>query len=159
MAWHNRWNDYEEGLEYEEDRKDYTNKQLNQLADDFLREDAKKEICRECGGEGTETGNHNPISQKIEDEEGNELIIDFPEYQCNDGHKWYQGEGKAKGIKGDNPILFEEHLQQRRRREIYNATGTPDPAIKAGIYNRTHPQGRKVNSPEQRKKNGASYYR
>lgn len=159
MAWHNRWNDYEEGLKYEEGRTDYTNKQLNQLADDFLREDAKKEICRECGEEGKETGNYNPISQKIEDAEGHELIIDFPEYCCKNDHVWYQGEGKAKGIKGDDPILFEEHLQQRRRREIYNSTGTPDPSIKAGIYNRTHPQGRKVNSPEQRKKNGASFYR
>ena len=79
MAWHNRWNDYEEGLEYEEDRHDYSNKQLNQLADDFLREDAKKEICRECEGEGKETGSHNPVSQKIEDEEGNEYPMEIEE--------------------------------------------------------------------------------
>jgi hypothetical protein len=158
MAWNNRWNNYEEGLEYEENRK-YTNTQLNQLADDFLREDAKKEICRECEGIGEETGSVNPISQTIEDEEGNELIIDFPEYLCKNGHKWYKGEGKVKGIKGDAPILFEEHLHQRRRREIYNSMGVPDPSIVAGIYNRTHPEGRKVNSEAQRKRNGASYYR
>lgn len=158
MAWHSRWNNYEEGLEYEEG-KEYSNAQLNQLADDFLREDAKKEICRECEKEGKETGQFNPIQQKVKDEEGNELVIDFPEFKCENGHKWYQGEGKVKGIKGDAPILFEEHLYQRRRREIYTTIGTPDPSIVAGIYNRTHPDGRKVNSDAQRKKNGASYYR
>lgn len=62
-------------------------------------------------------------------------------------------------IKGDNPILFEEHLKNRHKREIYSVHGTPDPAFGHGIYNRTHPEGRKVNSPEQRKRNGASYYR
>lgn len=158
MAWHSRWNNYEEGLEYEEGRE-YTATQLNQLADDMLRDDARKEICRECEESGEETGNTSPTSQTVQDEEGNELVIDFPEYSCKNGHKWYKGEGKVKGIKGDAPILFEEHLHQRKRREIYNAIGTPDPSIVAGIYNRTHPEGRKVNSPEQRKKNGASYYR
>jgi hypothetical protein len=158
MAWHSRWNNYEEGLEYE-DGRDYTATQLNQLADDFLRKDAKREICRECGELGSETGNKSSISQVVEDKEGNELILDFPEYQCKNKHNWYQGEGKTRGIKGDAPILFEEHLYQRRRREIYNASGTPDPSIVAGIYNRCHPDGRKVNSPEQRKKNGASFYR
>lgn len=69
------------------------------------------------------------------------------------------GTGKERGIGGDNPILFEDHLYQRRRREIQCASGTPDPEIVAGLYNRQHPQGRRVNSPEQRSKNGASYYR
>lgn len=67
--------------------------------------------------------------------------------------------GKERGIGGEDPILFEDHLYQRRRREIQCASGTPDPEIVAGLYNRQHPQGRKVNSPEQRSKNGASYYR
>lgn len=67
--------------------------------------------------------------------------------------------GRERGIGGDHPILFEDHLYQRRRREIQCASGTPDPEIVAGLYNRQHPQGRKVNSPEQRSKNGASYYR
>lgn len=74
-------------------------------------------------------------------------------------------------IHGDNPILFEEHLYNRRRREILVTSGTPDDiqgldderGIHRGdgqkIFNRTHPQGRKVNSEHQRKKNGASYYR
>lgn len=159
MSWNSRWNDYEEGLEYEEGRNDYTNKQLNQLADDLLRDDAKTELCRECESRGEETGTIRSAKQEVEDGEGNELIIDFPEYECKNGHRWFKGEGKARGIGGEDPILFEEHLQQRRRREIYNAIGTPDPSIVAGIYNRTHPQGRKVNSDSQRKKNGASYYR
>lgn len=69
------------------------------------------------------------------------------------------GTGRERGIGGENPILFEDHLHQRRRREIQCENGTPDPGIVVGLYNRTHPQGRKVNSPDQRKRNGASYYR
>lgn len=64
--------------------------------------------------------------------------------------------GKPNGL---NNILFEEHLYSRRRREIYNINGTPDPSINEGMFWRTHPQGRKVNSDEQRKKHGASFYR
>lgn len=67
--------------------------------------------------------------------------------------------GKPTGIKGDNPVLFEEHIQARKRREIYNQNGTPDPSINEGMFWRTHPQGRKVNNDEQRKKHGASFYR
>jgi hypothetical protein len=74
-------------------------------------------------------------------------------------------------INGENPILFEEHLYNRRRREINVASGTPDdlrglwdkPGVTRGdgqvLYNRTHPQGRKVNSEEARKRHGASWYR
>lgn len=74
-------------------------------------------------------------------------------------------------IHGENPILFDEHLYNRRRREILVNSGTPDEiqgldderGIHRGdgqkIFNRTHPQGRKVNSEHQRKTNGASYYR
>lgn len=72
-------------------------------------------------------------------------------------------------------VLFEEHLYSRSRREIGNASGIADPTLTARLqdsqkpgrfsgdgqmmYNRTHPRGRKVNSEEQRKKNGASYFR
>ena len=67
--------------------------------------------------------------------------------------------GRPRGIGGESPILFEEHLYSRKRREIYNQNGTPDPNIVSGIYWRAHPQGRKITTPEQRKKNGASWYR
>jgi hypothetical protein len=67
--------------------------------------------------------------------------------------------GKPRGIKGENPILFEEHLKSRRRREIQTEGGTPDPALVSGMYYRSHPQGRKVNSLAQRRESGASYYR
>jgi len=67
--------------------------------------------------------------------------------------------GKPVGIGASPPILFEEHVYSRKRREIYNQNGVPDPNIVSGIYWRTHPQGRKVTTPEQRKKNGASWYR
>lgn len=74
-------------------------------------------------------------------------------------------------IHGENPILFDEHIYNRKRREIYVNAGVPDEiqgldderGIHRGdgqkIFNRTHPQGRKVNSEHQRKKNGASYFR
>ena len=73
-------------------------------------------------------------------------------------------------------ILFKEHLAARDRREIKVGDGIADetltnllsknkdrPVSAAGdgqmMYNRTHPRGRKVNSKEQRSRNGASYYR
>lgn len=67
--------------------------------------------------------------------------------------------GKPNGIKGNAPVLFEEHLYARKRREIYNQNGTPDPSINEGMFWRTHPQGRKVNNETQRKRHGASFYR
>lgn len=73
---------------------------------------------------------------------------------------------ETRGIGVYPNILFEEHLYNRRRREILVESGVPDAVITAGLskdgqtlYNRTHPQGRKVNSPEQRRRNGAAYYR
>lgn len=50
-------------------------------------------------------------------------------------------------------------LIERQRREIYTGSGTPDPAIASGLYWRTHPQGRRVYSDEQRRTNSASFYR
>lgn len=80
--------------------------------------------------------------------------------------------GKERGIGGENPILFQEHIHARWRREIQTEGGVPDPHLsldtskpgrktnnQPGMYNRTHPRGRKVNSEEQRRKHGASYYR
>lgn len=67
--------------------------------------------------------------------------------------------GRPRGIGGESPVLFEEHLYSRKRREIYNQNGVPDPSINEGMFWRTHPQGRKVNSDDQRKKHGASFYR
>ena len=62
-------------------------------------------------------------------------------------------------LKGPAPILMEEHLKTRHRREIYNKTGVPDPSIQQGNYWRTHPEGRNVNTEDARKKSGASFYR
>lgn len=62
-------------------------------------------------------------------------------------------------LKGENPILFQEHIKTRYKREIYNQNGIPDPSIQQGIFYRTHPEGRKVNSEEARKTHGASFYR
>lgn len=155
----NMWKRDEEEVPVFEEGKAYTNRQIELMTDALLRDDARSEVCKDCGSRGTATGTVRSSVQDIRDQEGNELSIDFPEYRCSNDHSWYQGEGEARGIAGNNPILFEEHLQSRRRREIYPKNGTPDPEIVSGIYNRVHPQGRKVNSAEQRSKNGASFYR
>lgn len=137
----------------------YNARELGELADELLRDDSRSELCRECGARGMKTGDTTALEQPAVDAEGNGLILDFPEYTCENDHIWYQGEGAVRGIGGANPILFEEHFQSRRRREIYNSLGSPDPSIVSGIYNRAHPQGRKINTPEARAKHGASYYR
>jgi len=148
-----------------EEGKQYSTRDLTRMADQLLREDSKRELCRQCGGYGEETGmvESKPQFRKdgepTLDEGANQLYIDFPELECAKGHRWFLGEGKARGINGKHPILFKNHLDDRHRREIYTANGTPDPGIQRGMYNRTHPQGRKVNSDTQRKKNGASWYR
>lgn len=153
------WKQEEETPEYVEGAS-YTGRQMELMADALLRDDARAEICRECKCRGNATGEIRTECQEgIRDDAGNELYLEFSEYRCDKGHSWYQGEGEARGIGGDNPILFEEHLQSRRRREIFPTNGVPDPSIVAGIYNRVHPQGRKVNSAEQRSKHGASFYR
>lgn len=137
----------------------YTPSELEAKADVWLREDSRRELCRKCDQPGSLTGEVKTKKQSAKDKQGTELTLEFNQYRCDNDHTWYKGEGKMRGIAGENPILFEEHFQSRKRREIYTARGTPDPNIVSGSYNRTHPQGRKVNSLEQRQKNGASYYR
>lgn len=161
----------EVSTEIDETKTDYRPSELEAIADAWLREDARSELCRECKedsdrtAKGEETGyikamaQFNADGKPVTDQAGNHLHLDFPEIKCPHGHTWFQGEGIARGIGGEDPILFEEHFQSRKRREIYTAEGTPDPNIVSGLYNRSHPQGRKVNSAEQRAKNGASYYR
>lgn len=151
------------------------------MADALLREDANRELCRQCRDNdpdaipyGHETGEvewqiqKDPGGIPLLDDEGNALYVGFPELQCDKGHRWYKGEGPRRDIRGKNPILFETHLYNRKRREIHVKDGIPDPAFTMdrwgkrptqGIYNRAHPQGRKINTPEQRAKNGASWYR
>lgn len=164
------WNQ-EEAPEYIEGKTDYTNWEKGAMADEFLREDSKRELCRTCleadakdvqYGEPTGTIDTRPLLAKDGEplvEDGEVVLADYKELACEKGHTWFDGEGKARGIDGKDPILFEEHIQNRRKREIYTQIGTPDPSIVAGIYNRIHPQGRKVNSADQRKRNGASFYR
>lgn len=67
-------------------------------------------------------------------------------------------EGRAS-LRGDNPILFENHIKSRQKREIQNLRGIPDPAFGSGNFFRSHPRGRKINSLERRQKFGASFYR
>lgn len=169
------WDEPTEG-----DRK-LTNKELEEWADRILREDSNRELCAKCRDElgievpyGHETGEIEWQLQKDKegnvklDDEGNALYVAFPELKCDKGHRWYKGEGPRRDIRGPNPILFETHLYNRKRREIHVKDGVPDPAFTMdrwgkrptqGMYIRTHPQGRKVNTDEQRKTNGASFYR
>jgi hypothetical protein len=102
------------------------------------------------------------------DDAGDALYVAFPELICDKGHRWYKGEGPRRNINGRNPILFESHLYNRKRREIQVKDGVPDPAYTMdrwgknpiqGLYNRAHPQGRKVNSDHARRTHGASFYR
>ncbi len=155
----------------------YTNQELEELGDQILRDDSNEELCRKCKERdpdslpyGFETGEVESVAQfgapdlkgkrqPLLDSEGNQLYLDFPELKCDKGHRWFKGEGPRRDIRGPNPILFESHLYNRRRREIYCEAGTPDPAFSSGIYNRSHPEGRKINTKAQRAKNGASYYR
>jgi hypothetical protein len=167
-------------------KKRYTGKDLEELADKLLREDSNRELCRVCkeaakkAGDdeslpyGTETGEvewklqldkkGNPIL----DEEDHPLYVKFPQLQCEAGHKWYLGEGVRRALDGPNPILFEAHLYNRKRRELLATDGVVDPAYTMdrwgkrptqGLYYRSHPLGRKTNSPEQRKAHGAGFYK
>jgi hypothetical protein len=160
----------------------YNSEELIAFADKLLREDSNRELCRRCKEKdkrgdflpyGEETGMIESVPQftgdgePLLDDEGNQLYLDFPELKCEKGHRWFQGEGQRRDIRGPNPILFESHLYNRKRREIYVEAGTPDPAFTMdrkgrptqGMYNRSHPEGRKINTKDQRSKNGASYYR
>lgn len=140
--------------------KSYSNHEIELMADDLLRKDSRSELCRECDARGVPTGEIKSVPQPdFLDEDGNALLVDFPELKCSGGHTWHESEGRARTIQGENPILFEEHFASRRRREIYCAVGTPDPSIQQGIYHRTHPEGRPTNTAEQRKLHGASFYR
>lgn len=136
----------------------YTGRDLDLIADEILRQDVRSEICRTCGERGTKTGVMRQEEQAAIDSEGTRLVLEFEQVSCEGGHEWWQGEGEPRGIGGDNPILFEEHMLSRKKREIYCTVGTPDPSIVQGMYNKSHPQGRKINSPEARSKHGASYY-
>ncbi len=163
------WNQAPEEVEYVEGKTDYTKANLEQMADTLLRKYGKTELCRECLAdgnehEGDETGMIQPTPQFdkegepiLHEDSDEQVYLDLPEMKCHEGHAWFLGEGKSRGNAGDNAILFEEHLIQRRRREIYTTEGVPDPSIVSGIYNRVHPQGRKVNTDAQRKNHGASF--
>ena len=171
--------DTEEELEPSEEEFNpngkYSKAELEEWTDRFLKEDIARELCVVCLEEDKDNPNNLPygeetghVESKLQvdkkgnpqlDEDGHPLYIFFPELCCAKGHVWYRGEGKRRGIRRANPILFESHLIQRKRREIITKEGSPDPAIVSGIYWRSHKQGRKINSVEDRKKQGLGYFR
>jgi hypothetical protein len=65
----------------------YNNRELGEMADALLREDARSEVCRACNERGGQTGSIEHTTQDAEDAEGNALVLDFPEYECVNGHK------------------------------------------------------------------------
>jgi hypothetical protein len=136
-----------------------TEAELAELADELLRQDARRECCRECGDYGEPTGRTTPVAQDYFDAAGRQLVLHFPELGCGAGHRWHAGEGRPRSIAGPNPILLEEHLRERRSREIYTEIGTPDPSIVRGLYFRAHPEGRKLSSAAQRRDSAAGFFR
>ncbi len=50
----------------------------------------------------------------------------------------------SRPMDADPMWLHEPAWRNRVRREIYTASGTPEPHIVQGMYWRTHPEGRKV---------------
>jgi hypothetical protein len=157
----------------------HTKAELEEWADKLLREDANKELCKQCLEKGMrlpygyETGHVEfmPAIDKsgeviFDEETGETKYVEFPELECKEGHRWYKGEGPRRDIRGENPILFEPHLYNRKRRELLAKEGVVDPAYTmdrwgkrptVGLYGRSHPQGRRVNSKKQRKDHGAGF--
>lgn len=114
--------------------------ELEREATRLLEADVRAELCRECNGRGEVydctvlpvlKGNKTPTG----------VNVIFQLYKCANNHQWASGEGKMRGIGGESPILFEEHLRERARREIFTESGIPEPEKVAGLYNRTHPNG------------------
>lgn len=74
---------------------------------------------------------------------------------------------QAERILCSDPTPLQEHpavlrwdrLKERKKREIHNKNGVPDPSVCQGIYWRSHPQGRKLSTPEQRTaEKGGGFY-
>lgn len=177
-------------IEVDPDRK-YKREDLREMADAMLRENANRELCRVCKEEAKERGDKEATPYGFEtghvvkqaqfddddepmlDDEGNQLYTHHPEYECERGHRWYQGEGMLRSTRGADQILFDDHLAMRHKREIYVKAGIPDPhtshgksrngrttSMEPGLFNRVYPEGgRKINDKEQREKHGAGFYR
>jgi hypothetical protein len=50
-------------------------------------------------------------------------------------------------------------MRERLKHEIFCTNGTPDPSIESGLYWRTHPEGRKWKTVEERQINNGAFYR
>jgi len=132
---------------------------LERAADELLREHGSREVCPECGSDGAPTGETADVAQDHHDDAGRQLVITFERRACAAGHSWWAGSGRRGGITtGDHPVLLDEHLRDRTSREVYTAAGTPDPGITRGMFWRTHPEGRRASTPEQRQQSGAGFY-
>lgn len=158
----------------------FKDKEIEEVANAYIKKDANRELCRKCKEVdpeslpyGEETGHiewqpqFDSNGKPLLDENENQLYIEFPELECDQGHRWFKGEGARRNVKGKNPVLLDSHLKMKEKREILAESGVPDPAYNKDrfgrpsqlMYNRSHPEGRKINSEDQRRKSGASYYR
>lgn len=61
----------------------------------------------------------------------------------------------------EEPVILLSRSQWRHRyaHEIYCTEGQPDPSIVAGLYWRTHPQGRSFRTPQEMLDKRASFYK
>lgn len=85
-----------------------------------------------------------------------EKLPAIDEFRVGENYSSWQLDRFADAILwNDDPrrhnILMFEHLKERRRKEIYTASGTPDETVTSNLsadghtmYWRTHPSGRKV---------------
>lgn len=103
--------------------KYYSIADLDAMTTAILREDARRETCPTCGVRGERAG----LS-----------------FGCDNGHAWKSGEGERRGVKGDNAVLLDDHLQARRSREVYSPTGDVDPSVVSGNFHRSHRDGHRT---------------
>ena len=55
-------------------------------------------------------------------------------------------------------VMTLDRMKRLAKREIYCSSGTPEPHIVSGIFFRSHPNGRRLRSVEERRKQRKSWY-
>lgn len=104
----------------------------------MLAEDIRSELCRDCDGRGVKLGDPALLTIVSADGEDTAIRAVAARYVCEQGHVWHAGEGKARGRKGEAPILLDEHYAYQRSKEAYMADGVINEFVKPGIFHRDH---------------------
>lgn len=124
-----------------------TARELEEQADKLLHEFALREFCPECDSLADEPAYVDVPQGIYREDTGQQLVLRFKHWECSScGHEWEDGEGRRRGNEGDSQILDHAALANRKKREIYNKNGKPDPSFVSGLYWRQHPHGRKINA-------------